>query len=250
MSTWGFSQSRDKPPRHRAAKKKIHFLATAAGPGFANSSQDPSQAAQAALWSALGTPAPPPSPAGVAASTRAPSQALRAPEVSDHVTRRPPSCWIFFTDLPREGPRHLRSRGPRRLLFPPVSAGRRPTWVLGLVPHSEVQRTGRRLPQQRGAQASRQPGAHDQHPRHGPLSPRRGGQPAVGGTAKAQRVRDVGSALRAPPGPWAVPRLACRGRRGGDRGWGDDKRWRPANLGFPLGLRASAWLPRQAGPIR
>lgn len=200
-------------------------------------------------YPALPPPAPPPG-LGRRPNSRPLLWPSRAPEVSDHVIRRPPTCWVFPRALLGEGPRHLRSRVPAGFLSL-ASVRKRPTWIPGLVPHSEAQRTGRLPPQQRRAQASRQPGAHDQHPRHGPLSPRPGGRPAVGGTAAtAQRARAVGPVLPAQLGPCAVPWSACRGRRGGDSGWEKDQHGRQANLGLPLGLRARSCLQASSGSIR
>lgn len=50
---------------------------------------------------------------------------------------------------------------------PPAPALPQLTCVPSPVPQREVQRAGDRLPQQRGAQTSGQPGAHHQHPEHG-----------------------------------------------------------------------------------
>ena len=68
-------------------------------------------------YPALPPPAPPPG-LGRRPSSRPLLRPSRAPEVSDHVIRRPPTCWVFPRALLGEGPRHLRSRRARRPPFP------------------------------------------------------------------------------------------------------------------------------------
>lgn len=102
-------------------KKKNHFLATAAGPSFANSSQDVSQPLkpprEVLRDPVLPPPAPPPG-LGRRPNSRPLFWPSLAPEVSDHVIRRPPTCWVFPEPYLERAYTTLEASVPAGLPFP------------------------------------------------------------------------------------------------------------------------------------